>query len=127
ELTLLWVGAQARERPLRIGHAEEVEDERERLPEAVVEQHERARDLAACRRRIVPLRDVEVRAEELQDGEERQRAAVREAVRLVDGNAAGSPPLHQLQAETALADPGLAPPAADLRLPPHPPLEGRPD
>jgi hypothetical protein len=108
ELALACLGVEPRAGTLGIGHAEELEDERQRGAELLVEQHERAGDLPARALVAVLLGHAEVGAQQLEHREERDELSVRHAVRLVDGEPARPTALHELPAEPALPDPGLA-------------------
>src|SRR5262249_54392835 len=89
---------------IRVGDAEEVEEQRQRVGRLRVQEDDRARDLPAGRIGAVLLRDAEPTAKELRDREERDRRAVRDALRLVDRDAARAAPLDELVAEPALPD-----------------------
>src|SRR5439155_18947908 len=99
-----------------VGDAEEVEEELQCLAELPVEEQEPPGDLLARDSVAVPLADAEIAAHDLQDGEERDHLPVRHAVRLVDGEAAGTAALGELVAEPALADSGLGDHAHHLAL-----------
>ncbi len=97
-----------RRRALGIGHSQEVEDERQVLPEGVVEEQEPAGDLLARRLLGVALGDPEHPPNELEDGQEGDPPGVRDAVALEDRDPLGAAPLDELVAQPALADPRLA-------------------
>jgi hypothetical protein len=124
ELALAGLGVEARRRALRIGHVEEVKDQWQCLAQPVVEQHQRAGDLAPRLGGRIALVDAEVAAEELQDGVERQRAAVRQAVPLVDRDRLRARPPEQLEAEAALAHPRFPDHPDDVLLADERALEG---
>ena len=94
--------------PGRVRYSEEVPEERQVGLERAVEQEQPARDLLARGLSAVPLVDAEVRAQELVNGQQRNRLAVRGAVGLVDGDLAAAAALRELVAEPALAHAGLA-------------------
>ena len=73
-----WSGA------LRVGNAEEIEDQREYLAQALVEKDIPSGDLFTGGLAGVPLRDTEETPEELKHRQQRKRPAVRNAVRLGD-------------------------------------------
>ena len=76
ELALARLGVHARRGALGIGHAEEVEDQRQVLGEALVEEQQPAGDPLARRLVGVLLGDAEVGAEELEHGQQRNGLAV---------------------------------------------------
>ena len=94
-----------RRRVLGIGHAQEVEHHRELLAEVLAEQEQAAGDLLARALVPVPLADAEEVPEQLQDRDERDPLAVRDAARLVRGEPARAAALEELEAEPALARP----------------------
>ena len=102
---------------LGIGDAEEVEHEWQHLAEAVVQQQEGSGYLGPRLIRRIRLPDPEVAAEQLEDGEERDRPCMHEAVRLVHLGAPCATPLHELEAEAALSDAGVRHDPDDLPLP----------
>ena len=108
QLALARLGVHPRRGALGVGHGEEVEDQGQVLGEALVEQHELAGDPLARRLVGVPLGDLEVRAQELEHGQERDGLGVRLAGDVVDGHRPSPAALRELVAETALADAGLA-------------------
>src|SRR5207247_9983418 len=123
------LGVHALSPALGVRHAEEVEEERQRFGELRVEQEHGAGDLPAGCLAAVLLGDAEERPQELEDREEGNHPPVRDAVRLVDREAARTDPLDELVAEPALADPGLGDdaddPAAALYRPAERGLERR--
>ena len=96
--------AHRRRRALRPGHAEEIEDQRQRVGERGVEHQQAPRHLLARRVLVVGVGDAELRPHQLQGGGERNRARVRERVGVVHRDAFGTQPLEELQAQAALAD-----------------------
>ena len=102
ELALARLRIEPRRRALRIGDAEEVEEQRQRIGEAVVEQHHAPGDLLARAAIVVLERDAEVGAEQLEDGQERNVAPVGDGAALVDAHAAGAAALEELEAQAAL-------------------------
>src|SRR5262245_31637781 len=70
KLSLARLGTVGWGRPLRVGHAEEVEHERQALGERLVEQQHPPGDLLACGFVAILLGNSEEGAEELQDREE---------------------------------------------------------
>ena len=98
------LGAHLRRRALRIGHGEEVEDERQVVREVGIEQQQPAGDLLARDPLGVAVLDPEVPAQHLQHRQERDRLAVRLTLGLVDLDPARPASLRELVAEAALAD-----------------------
>ena len=96
------------------GHAHEVEVQRQTLAQALVEQQQAAGDALARGGVAVLLGDAEEGAEQLQDRQERDRLAVRDAGGLVGHQAARPAALEELEAQAALAEPGVADDADDL-------------
>ena len=107
ERPLARLGAHLRHRPLGVGDAEEVEEQRQVLGEAGVEQQRAAGDLLARQLLGVAVADPEEGAQHLQDRHERDRLAVRLGLRLEDLDPLAAAALGELVAEPALADPGF--------------------
>ena len=107
ELALLQIGVDVRHRTLRVGHAEELEQDRQNLAVAVVEQEQVSGELLARAAVRVLLGDAVVVAEDLQDRQERNVLAVRRAASLDDAHAGGAAVLGELVAQPALARPRL--------------------
>src|SRR5207249_2761048 len=80
------------------------EHEREALAEPLIEEEELPGDLLARRLRAVLLRHAVDVSHELEHREVGNRLPVRDAVRLLHRNAAGTAALDELPAEPALAD-----------------------
>src|SRR5260370_8060161 len=80
---------------VRIGHAEEVEDQRQRVAEALVEEEQASRDLLARRDRPVEVVDPEVSAQQLEHGMKGGEAAMRLSVRDEHADAGPACVLHQ--------------------------------
>ncbi len=112
-------------RRLGVGHAEQLEDEGERIVETQLESEEPIRDLAANVRFRLVRAEGEAAAHELTDGEQRNRRAVRRTVRLVHCDPLRAAALHELEADPALPDPGVADDPDDLPVPRHRPLQDR--
>jgi len=117
QLPLPGLGVRPRGRSLGVGDAEELEQQRERVAEPLVEEHERAGDLPAGGVVAVLLGHPEVAAQQLQHGEEGDELPVRHPVRLVDRDAPGTAALGELVDEPALADAGLGHHPHHLRTP----------
>ena len=92
------VRVHARRRAMRVGHGEEVEYQRQALSERLIEQQQPPGDLLTRLLVRVVLCHPEVAAHHLQDGKERDRAAVRLALSLIHRNALPSATLHELAA-----------------------------
>jgi hypothetical protein len=76
ELALARLGVHARRRLRRVGHPEELEEQRQHLPEALVDQQQPPGDLLTHAAIVVLLADAEVGAEDLEDGQEGDVPAV---------------------------------------------------
>ena len=100
-LTLL--GLESRCGPMRIGHAEKLEEQRQRFGEARVELQQRPSELVARDPRAVALVDLERVAQQLDHRQERQRFAVRHTVRLRHADPLRAGGLEELEAQPALA------------------------
>src|SRR5439155_19547831 len=98
ELPLAIGGVEERRRAGGIGDAEEVEDQRQRLVEARVDQHQRAGDLLPRLALAVLLGEAEHAAEELEERQERQQPAVSDPASLVHRDAARAAALDELGA-----------------------------
>ena len=123
KLPLPRLGLHQRRWPLRIGHAEEIEQHGQRLSEAPVEQEQPSGDLLARHRVGVLLADPEVSAQQLPGGEQRSGLPMGRAVSLVDLQALRTDVLNKLEAEPALPHAGLAHDADDLAVTARGPLE----
>jgi hypothetical protein len=104
-------------RAVRVRHGEEVEHQGQALGEALVEEQQLARYPLARHPVGVALADLEIRAQELEYGQQRDRLRVRLACHVVEGDVLRLAALHELVAEAALADAGLADDPDHVRLP----------
>ncbi len=112
---LVGLGIHARRRALGVGHSEEIEDQRQVLAEALVEQQQLAGDPLARRLIGVEVGDVEVGAHDLEHGQQRNPRRVRLAGGLVHGDPARTAAADEDVTEAALADAGLTDDADHLR------------
>jgi hypothetical protein len=110
--------------PFGVRNAQQVEHDREHLLELLVQKHEGARDLLAGIRRSVRFGDREETPQQLEQGQEGNGAAVRRAVRLVDGDAAHPASLDELETEPALPDARLPDHGDDPSVSAHGPRPG---
>ena len=101
---------------LRIGNAEEIENQGENLAQALVEKQKPPGDLFARELVGVLLHDAEKAPEELEHRQQRKRLPVGNSVRLEGRQPACSTALEKLETEPALADAGLADDADHLRV-----------
>src|SRR5262249_15061996 len=108
ELAPAHLGIDAWGGPFRFADSEELENQRQAFLQSFVEQHQRARDLAARVDVAVAVGNAEIRAHELQNAEQRYRLAVRDAVRFEDGGSPGTAALAELVCKSALTDAGVA-------------------
>src|SRR5881392_667861 len=92
---------------LGVGHAEEVEDQRQLLGEVGIEQQGSAGDLLACESLRLTLADAKVGAQHLQHGHEGDRSPVRLGLGLEDLDPTLAAALAELVGEATLADPRL--------------------
>ena len=109
---------------LGIGHAEEVEEQGERVGEGGVQQQQHTGDLLARGAVVVGRGDAEAAAEHLEHGAQRDGAAVGEPVRLQHLEALRAAALDELVAEAALARARLRHDADHLAAPRGGALEG---
>ena len=114
ELTLPCLGVHGRRSPGRVGNAEEVEEDRQRFGEALVEAQCPARNLVARRLVVVLLGDPEVVPVEIDPGEEGDHLPVRRRVPFREADAARPAALGELVAEPALPDAGISRDPDDL-------------
>src|SRR4029079_2237096 len=89
------VRVELRVREIRVGDAEELEHQREVVAEPFVEEEQAARDLLPRGDRTVAFIDAEVSAQQLQDGQEGERASMWESVRFEHTHAGRSHALHE--------------------------------
>ena len=108
ELALARLRVHPRRGTLGVGHREEVEDQRQLVVEALVQERELAGDPLARRALGVPLTDLEVGAQELEHRQERDGLGVGLACDVIEGCAICPNSLGELVAETTLADARLA-------------------
>src|SRR5262245_10424335 len=102
------LGIHARGRIGGGGDAEKVEDQRQGIGQRRIEQQQGAGDLAPCRFVAVLLGEPEEVAHQLEDRQEGDHLAVRDAVRGVDAHALGASLFGQLVTQAALPNAGLA-------------------
>jgi hypothetical protein len=100
----------------RIRNPEHVEDQRQVSAQRVVEQQQPARDLLARGLGRVPLGDPERRPLVLEDRQEWDHLAVRDALTLVDLDLARTAALRELPAQATLPRPGLGDDADHLPM-----------
>jgi hypothetical protein len=98
------LGVDRGRRVRRVRHAEQVEDERQHLTEALVHQEQPAGDPCAGRLGTVAIPDLVEGAPHLQYGEHRDRLPVRDAASLEDRDPARATALDELGAQARLAD-----------------------
>ena len=110
--------------PLRVGHGEEVEQQRQILDQGLVEEQELAGDALAGALVGVLVGDVEVAAHQVHHRHQRNRLGMGETAGVVDGHPLRPPALGELVAEAALPDPRLADDPDHPRLPRPRLLEG---
>src|SRR5439155_3989230 len=97
-----------------IADAEDVEDQRNRVRETRVESAELVRDAPPNRLDPVAVGEPEVAAQEVADGEPRNRRAMGRAMDFVHRHLTGATAPDELEAQPALADAGLTDHADDL-------------
>jgi hypothetical protein len=105
ELALLQIGVDVRHRMVGVGHAEELEQNRQHLAIAVVQREHMTGELLACAAVRVLLSDAVVMAKDLQDRQQGDIPAVRRAAPLDDAHADGAAVLGELIAQSAFAGP----------------------
>jgi hypothetical protein len=84
QLTLPRLGVEARSGTLRVGDAQEVEQQLQRVGEGEIEQHHAAGDLLSRAAVVVLERDAEVGTEHLEDGQVGEVLGVRHGAALAD-------------------------------------------
>ncbi len=112
------------QRPVGVGHAEQVKEDRQVLAQAVVERQQARTDLLADDRLGLVFLHPEVGPQQRQHRQQRHVLAVGDTARFVDRETAGSAALHELEAEPALARPGFGDDAHRLSVLGQSALEG---
>ena len=125
ELALAGFRVHHRHRPIRIGDAEEVEQERQAVGQRSVEVKDGPLDGGPGRDGIVVLRDPELGAQQLEHRHEGHGRSMGEGVGAEDVKPPGPARLGELVTQTALADPRTRHHADDLAVALGRPGEGR--
>ena len=117
-------GIERRKRAVRGERVQQRQQGRDGVPQALVERQHVSGDLGADRARVVAVRDLEVRLEEIDDRQVRGRLPVRHGEALEDEPSLGPMGMDELVEEAGLPHAGLPDDGHDLAVPATGSLEG---
>ena len=117
-------GIEGRKRAVRGERVQQRQQGRDGVPQALVERQHVPGDLGADRARVVAVRDLEVRLEEIDDRQVRGRLPVRHGEALEDEPSLGAMGMDELVEEAGLPHAGLPDDGHDLAVPAAGSLEG---